>query len=294
MKFTLKQIEVFLSIAKCGSTTAAAASLNLSQSAVSSALQTLEAHYGQNLFDRVGKQLILSPTGRAALPHAQRLLDFAAEFDGELRGSDIAGALTIGASYTIANHVIVDVLVDFIARYPDVNVNLQSDNSPGIAELVLMREIDLGLVENVIRHESIHSEPWLSDELIVFCAPDHPLALKQSIAIDDLVSARWVLREAGSGARTVFDETFEKHLSNIDIAIEFRHNEPIKRAVSSGLGIGCLSSRVIDRELADGTLTALSVPPDARMMRRFYLIQHADVKLSAPANAFATACLGLA
>ena len=293
MRFTLKQLEVFLTIARTGSTTGAAKRLNLSQSAVSAALKALESHYEQTLFDRVGKQLVLSPTGRTVLPHAQRLIDFANEFDSELKGTEIAGELTVGASFTIANHVIVDVLVDFIGKHPGVNVNLQSDNSPGIAEMVLNRQVDLGLVENIIRHESIQSTAWLSDELIIFCAPEHPLALSKSVSMDELVSATWVLRETGSGARTVFDETFERHLSSINTAVEFRHNEPIKRAVSSGLGIGCLSSRVIDRELADGTLTTINVPVEARMLRRFYLIQHAEVRLSAPAETFATACLGL-
>ena len=82
--------------------------------------------------------------------------------------------------------------------------------------------------------------------------PDHPLVRQGRASVPELERAAWVLRELGSGARTVFNDTFRGALANLQIAMEFRHNEPIKRAVAKGVGVGCLSARVLERELIDG------------------------------------------
>ena len=147
-----------------------------------------------------------------------------------------------------------------------------SSSSPDIVSLVLNYEVDLGMIESEINHRALTAIPWIDDELVIFCSSNHPLANKKQITTNDLVNARWVLREADSGARQTFERAFQKHLPKLDIYLEFKHNEAIKRAVEAGLGIGCLSEKVLQSNFQDGTLVPLDVPKKHRMQRRFYFI----------------------
>ena len=293
MKYTLKQLTVFKAVASLQSTTAAAQTLALSQSAVSSAIQQLELQIGQKLFDRVGRQLVLNRVGVSLFPAVDEFLTHAARLDSQLRGEAIAGKICLGASFTIANHIVVDAMVDFQRTHTSVEIEISSDNSPGIIESVIAGSVDFGLIESSVDDPRITVERWLDDELVVFASPEHPLVSKNRSSVDDLEQAHWVLRELGSGARTVFNDTFRGALPNIKVAMEFRHNEPIKRAVARGVGIGCLSARVLERELMDGTLVALNIPESRKMPRHLAMIKRKDSVLSAPAKAFWRQCLAM-
>ena len=137
MDYTLKQLSVFMTVAKLESTTAAARELSLSQSAVSSAIQQLESQIGQKLFDRIGRQLKLNRVGASLLPAVTELLAHAERLNLQLKGETIAGTVCIGASYTIANHIIVDTMVDFQKEHANVDIEINSDNSPGIIDSVI-------------------------------------------------------------------------------------------------------------------------------------------------------------
>ena len=293
MQYTLKQLRVLQAIDEFGSTTAAGQALALSQSAISSSLQQLEENIGQQLFERIGRKLVLNRFGQSLLPNIASLLDQAVELDQQFLGNAMGGVIEIGASFTIANHVIVDPMVDFQQQHPNVEIRITSDNSPGITDRLTSGELDFGLIESPVTDPSILCAPWLEDELVVFASPDHPLAKKTKSSMTDLVTTPWVLRERGSGARNMFNDTFATHLNDIDIAMEYRHNEPIKRAVERTVGIGCLSRRVVERELADATLIEISTPPPARMARRFYLIRRHATHLPPAALTFWQQCLAM-
>jgi DNA-binding transcriptional LysR family regulator len=293
MDYTLKQLSVFMTVAKLESTTAAARELSLSQSAVSSAIQQLESQIGQKLFDRIGRQLKLNRVGASLLPAVTELLAHAERLNLQLKGETIAGTVCIGASYTIANHIIVDTMVDFQKEHANVDIEINSDNSPGIIDSVIEGNVDFGLIESSVDDPRVLVEAWLQDELVVFASPDHPLVRQGRASVLELERAAWVLRELGSGARSVFNDTFRGALASLQIAMEFRHNEPIKRAVAKGVGVGCLSARVLERELIDGTLVALKTPEARKMPRRLALIRRRDGVLSAPAQAFWQQCLAM-
>ena len=293
MQYTLKQLTVFKAVADYKSTTEAAKLLALSQSAVSSAIQQLELQIGQKLFDRIGRQVKLNRVGISMYPAVIELLEHAARLDSQLKGDAIAGKVVLGASFTIANHMIVDAMVDFQRAHSAVQIEIMSDNSPGIIDSVITNNVDFGLVESSVDDPRVLVERWLEDELVVFASPEHPLLNKDKVSISDLKHTPWVLREIGSGARSVFNDTFRSALPDLRIAMEFRHNEPIKKAVAKGVGIGCLSGRVLERELMDGTLVALSIPKESRMPRRLAMIRRQDVVLSAAAHAFWQQCLAM-
>ena len=275
-RLTLRQLEIFLAVAEHGGTAAAADVLALSQSAVSAGLKTLEASYDRELFDRVGKRLLLNSTGRGIQARARALLEEAQRLEADLMVAAPTGDLNLSASFTIANHVVVDYLTPWLERYPSARVDITPGNTPDVVARVLSRESELGLIENHAATAGIELIPWMDDELFVFCSPAHPLARKGRLQARDLSKANWILREPNSGARSLFDEVFADRLPELSVRMELRHNEPILRAVAQGLGIGCLSEKVLAPLVANGTFVPLGLPPNLRLQRKFYFCLRAQ------------------
>ncbi len=272
MRFSLRQLEVVQAIAQHGTTARAAQALNLSQSAVSAALQNLESTYSVKLYDRIGRRLELNPLGQAVKRRASSMLAQAQDLERLLLQSTLPDQIRIGASHTIANHVLVDYIADFHRLYPETRIEVSSGNSPAIIEQVISHQVELGLIENDMNHPELSFEPWLSDELVVFAAPNNPLCDIAVLNDKHLSQQPWILREPSSGTRQRFDQAFSHLLSKLDVRYEFRHNEPIKRAVEQGLGLGCLSSRALASEIHDGRLVPLRLSSRYSMQRRFFMI----------------------
>jgi DNA-binding transcriptional LysR family regulator len=270
MRFTLKQLEVFLAIARHKNTGRAAEELYLSQSAVSAALQTLEKSYNLQLFDRRNKRLELNGVGETLRKKAEALIAHAEEFEREFVGHEQIGHLKVGASFTIANHMAITCLAGYLQEFPDAKVEFFSGNSPDVVSMVLNYEVDIGMIESEINHRELELIPWLEDELVVFCSSAHPLADRKRVSDADLRASRWILREPDSGARQTFNRAFRKMLPQLNVYLEFKHNEAIKKAVEAGLGIGCLSERVLQSNFKDGSLVPLSIPARHVLGRTFY------------------------
>ena len=269
MKYTLRQIEIFLAIAEHENITKAATSLHMSQSAASAALQALETHYDAKLFDRQGKKLKLSSIGHSLRTEAYALITHAKEFEQRLQNQDQLGHLHIGASFTIGNHLAVNYLAKYLFQHPQAKVELDVASTPDVIAQVLNYEVDIGMVEAEVQHNDLQLIPWRKDKMVVFCSPDHPLAQKKILSDDDIKQARWILREAESGARQTFDRALTGLLPELTIYLEFKHNQAIKQAVEAGLGIGCLSDIVLKTNFKNGELVPLTLP-DRDMSRTFY------------------------
>ena len=272
MKYTLRQIQVFLAIAKYQNTSLAAEKLFISQSAVSAALQTLESNYQIKLFDRKGKKLYLNALGRSIRKKAEALLAHARDFDTQLEDHENLGNIKIGASYTIANHLVVNYLGDYLTEFPQADIQFSVANSPEIVDQVLNYEVDIGMIEGEFVHRDIELIPWISDELVIFCSPKHPLADNGIITDKDIVNNQWIMREPESGARQSYNKTFSKLLPNIDIYFEFKHNEAIKKAVEQNLGLGYLSHVVLQNNFREGSLVPLRLASQQIMQRMLYIV----------------------
>ncbi|MDX9874312.1 MAG: LysR family transcriptional regulator [Spongiibacteraceae bacterium] len=273
MRFTLRQIEVFLEVARTENISRAAEALAMSQSAASSALGDLERHFDVQLFDRIGKRLQLNELGRMLWPRAQLLLEQAHDLELALRQHREVGEVKIGATLTIGNYVAVDLMATFMNQEPGARVTLDVGNTETIADKVAHFELDLGLLEGEVRHPDLEMTPWRDDELVVFCAPDHPLANKGVLTDEDLTSATWVLREHGSGTRQTFDRALHGLHHRLNVLLELQHTEAIKRTVEAGLGISCLSRVTVEDAFRRGTLVPLSVP-HRNFRRQFYFVLH--------------------
>ncbi len=269
MKFTLRQLQIFLAVSRFDNISRAAESLHMSQSAASAALLGLEKTYDVQLFDRIGNKLALNAIGRTVRKEAENLLAHSQRFEQALKDHREVGHLKIGASFTIGNHLATRYLATYLADYPDADVQLDIANTPEVVAKVLNYEVDLGMIEGEVQHRELDLIPWKEDELIVFCAANHPLAQKKLLSTRDIKEATWIVREPDSGARHTFDRALAGLLPEMNIHMEFKHNEAIKNAVEAGLGIGCLSQIVLERNFANGDLVPLRLPK-RDMSRTFY------------------------
>ncbi|EOY5051031.1 DNA-binding transcriptional regulator YeiE [Serratia marcescens] len=287
MHITLRQLEVFTEVLKSGSTTQASVVLALSQSAVSAALADLEGQLGVQLFDRVGKRLVINEHGRLLYPKALALLEQAGEIEQLFRHD--GGALRIAASSTIGNYMLPEMIARYRRDFPATPLELNVGNSQDVIVAVADFRVDLGLIEGPCHMPELVTQPWLEDELVVFAAPDNPLT-RQPPTLEALANAPWILRERGSGTREVLDHLLLAHLPHFQLVMELGNSEAIKHAVRHGIGISCLSRQVVAEQLASGALVELPVPlPPLR--RTLYLIRHRQKHVSNALQRFLSYCV---
>ncbi|MBC9251771.1 LysR family transcriptional regulator [Pseudomonas alcaligenes] len=289
MRFTLRQLEVFTAVAKQESVSRAAQSLSLSQSAASTSLTELERQSDCQLFDRAGKRLSLNALGHQLLPQAVALLEQAREIERLLNGKSSYGSLQVGATLTVGNYLATLLIGSFMQRHPECRVKLHVQNTANVVQQVAHYELDLGLIEGDCQHPDIEVQPWVEDELVVFCAPQHPLAQIGRASLDELSREAWILREQGSGTRLTFDQAMRHHATPLNIRLELEHTEAIKRAVESGLGISCISRLALRDAFRRGSLVALETP-QLDLTRQFYFIWHRQKYQTAAMREFLELC----
>lgn len=289
MRYTLRQLEVFVAVAQFESVSRAARALALSQSATSTALAELERQFDCQLLDRVGKRLKLNALGFQILPKAVGLLDRAEEVEELLRGQRGIGPLDVGATLTIGNYLATLLISDFLQRHPDSRVRLQVRNTSAIIDRIVLHELDLGLIEGDCQHEDVVIQPWVEDELVVFCSPRHPLANAGSLDMDSLLRAPWIMREQGSGTRLTLEHAARHRRGRFNILLELEHTEGIKRAVESGLGIGCVSRLALRDAFRRGSLVPIATP-ELDLKRQFSFIWHRHKYLTTGIREFLRLC----
>ena len=273
MKFSLRQLEIFVAISRTESVSRASEELSLSQSATSSSLGEFERQFDLQLFDRIGKSLRINETGRMLLPRAVELLDRAKEIESSLQGNAGFSLVKIGATLTVGNYLATILVASFLQEHPESRIQLQVQNTSTIVQQIANHELDLGLIEGDCHHPDIEVQPWIADELVVFGSPNHPLAKQKRITMEQLLLEPWILREKGSGTRETFDRAFHNHHAELNIRLELEHTEAIKRAVESGLGIGCISRLALRDAFRRGSLVPLATA-NLDLSRYFYFLWH--------------------
>jgi len=292
MHVTLRQLEIFRAIALSGSTTAAAKSVPLSQSAASASLNELERALRAALFDRVGKRLLLNDNGRMLLPMALSVLDGARSLESAFADQSLSVDLQLFASTTIGNYVLPNLLTSFERLAPGSRINLRIGNTQEVVTAVQEFAVDLGLIEGPCHAPDVVVTPWLEDELVMVAAPSHPLAKaakRSRLNIDQLAKARWLLREPGSGTRVAVEQALLNHLPELSSVMTLGSSEAIKNAAAAGLGLSCLSSSVVQDLVSAKRLCVLSTRLP-RLMRRFALIHHRRKLLSDSLRKFVAHC----
>ncbi|HEX7381845.1 MAG TPA: LysR substrate-binding domain-containing protein [Nevskiaceae bacterium] len=261
LNISARQLEIFVSIVTEGSARAAAEQLHLTQPAVSLALSELERHLGGPLFARVRGRLRLNDRGREIVSLArevlERMRDLQQRAAGEAR--ELAGNLRLGASNTVGNYLVGELLGRFTREHPQVTVQLHVGNTRGIVAAVRAHAMDVGCVEGPVVHADLEVHPWRRDMLVV-CAPQkHPLARKSRLQAADFAGAHWIVREQGSATRAQTERILAT-LPPGETVLELDQIEAIKQAVIAGLGIACLPAVAVENAARAGRLKVLETP----------------------------------
>jgi DNA-binding transcriptional LysR family regulator len=275
---TLEQLRIFIAVAEKQHVTQAAGELNLTQSATSAAIAALETRYDIKLFDRIGRGIVLTQTGRDFLIEARAVLaraKAAAQVLNDLAGLK-RGSLTIAASQTVANYWLPGRLQTFHAAYPGIDLHVTIANTEQVARAVLQGSADIGFVEGEVDDALLAAKRIDGDSLIVVVGAKHPWLGRKKIAAKDLLATAWVLREPGSGTRSMFESALRQSgikLSDLRIALELPSNEAVRTAIETGDCATAISDLVVTQSLAAQTLHRVKFDLPRRS---FYILRHKE------------------
>ena len=271
---TLDQLRIFIAVAERQHITRAAEAVHRTQSAVSAAIAALETRHGVKLFDRVGRRIALTASGRIFLEEAKALVAHSRAAEQAL--ADLAGlkigTLSLAASQTIGNYWLPPRLQLFARTYPGVSIRLTIGNTHEVAGLAAAGDVDLGFVEGEVRNPTLVVRPVDEDELLIVAAPQLEPPRKPDARW--LTRTPWVAREAGSGTREAFEAALKKlgiKVAERRIVLELPSNEAVRAAVEAGAGLAIMSRLVADASIRSGALVAL---PVQLARRRFSSVLH--------------------
>jgi DNA-binding transcriptional LysR family regulator len=271
-----RRLRVFHAVAKHLSFTKAAETLFMTQPAVTFQVRQLEEQFDTRLFDRAQGRIALTPAGVVAFEYAERILALSGELDARLKemSGQEAGPLLIGASTTIAEFLLPQVLGEFKVRHPSVVPRLFVANSEAVQERVAERSLDLGFIEGDTHLPSLVNDFCCDDELRLVCAPKHALARNKSIAPRALAGHAYIGRELGSGTREVVDHYLQKAgvaLDALEVVMEASSPEALKGLVATGLGFAIMSRATVAKEVRLGELVEVALtPPLVRQLAVVY------------------------
>ncbi|HQT66530.1 MAG: LysR family transcriptional regulator [Rhodospirillales bacterium 20-60-12] len=275
---TLEQLRVFVAVAERQHMTRAAAHLNLTQSAASAAIASLERGFSTRLFHRVGRGITLTEAGTLLLSEARMVLSRAAAAEtamAEFLGLG-RGRLAIQASQTIASYLLPRLLVQFHDAYPGIELAVSLGNTAQVARSVADGVVELGFIEGPTADPSLALEKIGEDRLVLVVGKFHAWAGRKTLSVAELQGANWVVREAGSGTRAALRPSLASlglDIEQLRISIELPANEAVLAAVVQNAGVGLLSAMVCADALANGQLKEL---PVVLPKRDFYAVQHND------------------
>jgi DNA-binding transcriptional LysR family regulator len=277
-RMTLEQLRVFVAVAERQHVTRAAEALNLAQSAASMAIATLEARHGTRLFHRVGRGIELTEAGGLFLIEARAVLARAAA--AELVLSDLGGlkrgTLAVQASQTIASYWLPRHLVAFRRAHSGIDISLAIGNTAQVAGAVHQGAADIGFIEGAIEDPMLTVEQVARDQMVIVVGVEHPWSSIDRLEPQRLIETEWVLREPGSGTRSVFEaalQTCGVSAAAVRVVLELPSNEAVRAAVEAGLGATAISASVAAPSLEAGLLH--QVPFDLPV-RNFHVVRHSE------------------
>lgn len=283
-KITLKQLAVFVSIYQTGSTSRASEQLHLSQSAVSSALAALEERLQMPLFERVGRNLNPHRNAQAVYVQAQAILGQALTLEHYHKHQ--AGQLHIGASTTIGNYVLPELVAQVYEALPKASIELYIANTREVISEIEQLNIDIALVEGMPRPSDskvLEQRAWRTDTLMVFAKRDSRWLKGLSnyneavggyeLTTEQLSKLPLLVREAGSGTRQIIDEQLLQYLPGAEVVRAIAQSEAIKNMVNADIGLGCLSQHVIEKELVEASLVPVKIK-GIDLRRTWWLVWH--------------------
>jgi LysR family transcriptional regulator, low CO2-responsive transcriptional regulator len=281
-RYTLRQLDIFLMLARELSVSRAAEKLHVTQPAVSMQMRLLEEAVGLPLFEQIGRKIRLTDAGQDFQRHASAAL-------AQFRELDDAMAQRVGmqkgrielAVVSTAKYFVPMLLVRFRQKFPAIEVVLHIHNREIITNMLARNEVDLVIMGRAPSTLECNATPFATNPMGIVSAPEHPLSRRRSAPLSILHGQEFVVREKGSGTRQSMERLFEEHGIAPVIVMEMPSNETIKQAVMAGMGLSFLSLRTVRHELAAGHLTLLDL--EGLPLTRHWHVTHLQSKRLSPA-----------
>jgi LysR family transcriptional regulator, low CO2-responsive transcriptional regulator len=285
MAITLTQLRSFLAVLRTGSVTAAAEELVVTQPSVSAAVSALSRELGVELTQRVGRSIQASPAGEAFAPFAADvigLLDQGGRAAHE--AADIASSeLRLAAVTTAGEHIVPPLIEAFSTLHPQITLSLDVGNRARVFERVRLHRSDVAIGGRP-PGEGVVGERFLDNPIVVITKPGDPLARRRSVPIEELAERPWLLREEGSGTRTMTEEILTANGLDPPV-LTLGSNGAIKQGARAGLGVSIQSRLTTQLELDMGLLTTIAVSPPLPL-RHWYLLRPEHGPLRRPVQEF--------
>lgn len=289
MNMTLRHLRVFAAVCDTLNMTKAAQELYMTQSAVSQAISELEASYGVKLFERLSKKLYLTQAGEKLIGYARHMIRLEEDAESEMRNLREKSRIRVGASVTVGSSVLPGLAAALKRELPRLGLEVTEDNTAAIERLLLLDKLDIGLVEGTVRSPELLVFPFAQDRLALVCGREHPFYSRSLVEPKELEQENWILREAGSGTRSTFEEAMERHGLKWSSSWTCNNADTIKAAVAEGLGVSMISERTVRQEIETGLLR--SVPVNGLSpVRDFQLVYHKSKYLTPALEEFLSFC----
>jgi DNA-binding transcriptional LysR family regulator len=287
-----RQLESLVAIVKHGSFTKAAEELYLTQPTLTGHIQSLENELGTVLLNRCGKQVTLTEAGQILYKYAVDMLNTRelalyslAHYEGKLEGE-----LAIAASTVPQSHILPRLLAAFSQRYPHVVYRLNQQDSGGVVQAIASSSVDFGFVGTAVCSSELETVELCRAPLVIItpCGGKYGDHGGNSLTWDAVKGERFILREEGSGGRTIFLQALQEQglgLKDLHVVATMESPDTIKQCVMAGLGIAVASELSIQEEVRLGLLKAFYLE-GFDLTQRFYFVVHKNRVLCPVARAF--------
>lgn len=278
----LKQLNTFVTLEEERSFTNTAKRLCCAQSGVTSQIKQLEEEFGVRLFERIGKTVTLSAKGEELLPYAKKMLSLSAEITALAQNS---GRLTIGVTESVATYFFGDILKEFTALYPDIEIFLKILGSKDYCQMLKDGEIDLAIVlDTPVKSKSIQVLQKRKESIVLFVSSTHVLAGKHPVTAEDFHRHSTLLPSANCPYRRFLEEQLYLDGIRPRIALETDSVSVIKESSLCGIGIGLLPEFAVKKELIYHMFEKLNYKTDFPIYTQILL--HTDKWISPELSGF--------
>ena len=246
----MQQLRYVVAVARTGNFSRAAEQCHVSQPSLSQQIQKLEDELGEQLFDRLRREVKLTSHGEAFLRRAVRVLE---EVDAAKREATDAkgllrGLVTIGVLPTIAPYLLPAVLAEFMEKYPGVEIVVQEDTTARLLKLAHAYEIDFALASQPIQEERLAVRELFSEELLLALPPGHPLTRKRSVTPADLEGERLIVMKEGHCLGDQVLRFCDRRELHPNISFRSAQIETIQALVRAGLGLSLIPAMAAQSE----------------------------------------------
>lgn len=286
---TIRHLQIFVAVADCGKMRAAAERLHISQPSVSQAVRELESYYNIKLFERLSQRIYITETGKKLLPYARHIIDSFETMEGFINDTSSGNVIRVGGSVSVGTRLLPPMIKSLENEVPDVDVCVIVDNTAAIEGKIQRSELDIAVVEGIVRSDELVKKDIYDDELVLVVGPEHELFNHPGIKLKELTKHALISRESGSVERNQFEQFLLEHDIKMKNKWSCSNTETIKKAVLNGEGIAILSRMVIEKEIAAGEVRVPNVE-NTRMKRKIKLIYHKNKYISQSMKQFIDIC----